>query len=117
MLVVFMLGAGTAQAADIQCREYFSPKDSEFTLVLDQDAKTIGLPSPHEPGSLVTLPILNETEDEIMAAGHAGGLISLVLNRRDGGLWVSYFADVEVFGEGSRGFLNRVLRCRWDLPQ
>lgn len=116
LLTFSMVGTVTAQAADIQCREYFSREATEFNLVLDRDARTIGLPDPQERGSLIKLPILNETEDEIMAAGYVGGLISLVLNRRDGGLWVSYFTDIEIFGEGPRGFRNRIFRCRWDLP-
>lgn len=68
MLAIFMAGAGTAQAADIQCREDFSRDYADFNLVLDLETMTIGLPNPHETGSLINLLVLNETPDEIMAA-------------------------------------------------
>ena len=83
-----MAGAVTAQTSDIQCREYFSKKDAEFDLVVNLDSETIGLPNPYEQATLIDLPIVNVSDEEIMAAGFAGGLISMVLNRRGGGSWV-----------------------------
>jgi hypothetical protein len=115
-LAFLAAGVGSAQASDIQCREYFSRGDAEFNLVLDLDSMTISLPDPDEQGGLIDLPILNETTEEVMASGYAGNLISLVLNRQDGGLWVSHFTEISTISDAPRGFRSRFFRCRWDLP-